>query len=622
MNARRKRALIKLCEGAFCFAILLASEALGAFREEAWGKWLKLALYVALYLYVGVGIVVKAVRSLMHGHVFGENMLMSIATVCAFFIGEYHEAVALMLFYGVGEWFQGYAVARTKNSVVDLMKLREDRARVLRDGSELFVKPATVQVGEVIVVHPGERISLDGEVVDGDGAVDVSSLTGEAIPCEVGIGSSVMSGSVNLYATLKIRVSKVQAESTAMRILSLISEAGERKSKAEAFITKFARKYTPAVIVTALLLFVIGGAITGDFADWGYRALNFLVVSCPCALVVSVPLAFFAGIGRASKNGVLIKGAVFVEALARTKCVAFDKTGTLTEGDFTVTAVYPESRREQVLRLASIAESASSHPIARSIVAEYGKAVDEEYSVTSVGGMGVVARGEHEIACGSARLMTSLGISVDKIAEKCVVYVAVDGAYFGAIALTDRAKSNASDVVNTLNGADITTIMLTGDNDESARKVADELGIASVKSSLLPDQKLGALEEIICAQGGDGSVCFVGDGVNDAPSLIRADVGISMGGLGSDAAIEASDVVIMQDDLAKIPFAIDLSKRTMNVVGQNVAFCLAVKGVALVLGALGVTGLLFSVFADVGVAVLAILNSVCLLKNSKKKELK
>ena len=615
MNSKKRLALIKIGLSALAFCALLVAEHLGVFTALGpAGEWVKLGLYLALYAFQGARVVVNAVKSALGGHIFGENMLMSIATIAAFFVGEFHEAVAVMLFFNVGEWFQGYAVGRTRESVSDLMRLREDKARVVRDGAEIITKPTRVKVGEIIVVYPGERIPLDGIVIDGMGAVDVSSLTGESIPCDVGVGDTVLSGSVSMSTILKIKVSKAYRDSTATRILSLIAGAGERKSRAEAFISRFARWYTPAVVIVAVLFATLGGAISQDWNTWIYRALNFLVVSCPCALVVSVPLAFFAGIGALSRKGVLVKGATFVEALARTKTMVFDKTGTLTEGKFSVTAVWPADKREEVLRFATIAETGSSHPIARAIVAEYGMAVEDGYSVQNLGGLGVQADGRHTVLCGSAKLMESKNIAVPAMEERCVVYVAVDGAYMGAVCLSDQIKVGADTALDTLRAGGIHTVMLTGDSAQSASRVATALNIDDVMADKLPDQKLACLESVMERSSLSGATCFVGDGVNDAPSLVRADVGISMGGIGSDAAIEASDVVIMRDELSKLPLAIRLARRTMAVVRQNVVFCLGIKAVALLFSALGITGLWFSVFADVGVAVLAILNSARLLK--------
>lgn len=613
MSSRRRKNLMRIIVTAGAFLAVLLTEHFWPFRgvlDPVRAKFVFTALYSILYIYVGHDVLVKAVRNAISGQVFSENLLMSIATVCAVILGAEHEAVTVMLFYQIGEWFQGHAVSRSRDSVKRLVDLRRDVARVIRDGSEIVVSPREVAVGEVIAVFPGERIPLDGRVILGDSALDCSALTGEAIPSEVGIGALVYSGTVNLTSTIKIEVTKVHAESTAMKILELITSVSSKKSVAENFISRFSRFYTPAVVCLAVLLFIIGGAVSGDFSVWGYRALSFLVVSCPCALVVSVPLAFFAGIGGASSCGILVKGSGYLERLANVSVFVFDKTGTITEGIFEVIEVCPEERREEILALASAAERESSHPLARSIVRAYGREVDCGYTLLNLGGMGVKASGEGgTLIVGNNKLMQEQGIDVEEERDDSnVVHVARNGEYLGYIVLIDKIKAEARDVVGELKRAGARTVMLSGDRVSRAREVADMIGIDEVRASLLPDGKVAELEKIMSSEKG-GAVCFIGDGINDAPSIMRSDVGISMGAMGSDASIEASDVVIMRDDLKKLPLAVKIAKRTMTIVRENVVFSLGIKALALVLSALGITSLWISVFADVGVAFLAVLNA-------------
>ena len=517
----------------------------------------------------------------------------------------------MLLFYQVGEFFQDYATARSRRSISGLMDIRPDYANVLRGGKAQRVDPGEVAVGEVIVVNPGEKIPLDGVVVSGASTLDTRALTGESLPREVAVGGEVISGSVNVTTRLEVRVTKAFYDSTVSKILELVESASEQKSKTENFITKFAKYYTPAVVIAALLLAVVPGLITGDWSVWVYRALSFLVVSCPCALVISIPLSFFAGIGAASRYGILIKGSNYLEKFNQADTFVFDKTGTLTKGNFAVTNISPADRADEVLRLAAIAEKDSSHPIARSIVARYGKAIEEGFALTNVAGEGILAeRGGERILCGNAALMRRYNVKfAPEAGVGTVVYVAKNGAFVGSLLVADEVKPEAKEVIADLNAMRCSTVMLTGDNEAVAASVASELGVTSYRASLLPQNKVEEVEKLI-AEGKKGAVCFVGDGINDAPVLMRSDIGIAMGGVGSDAAIEASDIVLMQDDLRGLPLAKRIAKKTMAIVFENIVFSLLIKLAILVLSACGIANMWLAVFGDVGVAVLAILNAM------------
>lgn len=582
------------------------------------------ALYLTVYLIIGYDVLWKAVRNIAHGQVFDENFLMCVATLGAFALAIYRgvsgqeiegfdEACAVLLFYQVGEWFQSYATGRSRKSIASLMDIRPDYANIVRDdGSVDTVDPSEVAIGDVILINPGEKVPLDGVVVNGQSTLDTKALTGESLPREISEGAEIISGAVNLTSQLKVKVEKQFYDSTVSKILELVENAASQKSKAENFITKFARYYTPAVCVIALLLAVIPGAVTGEWSTWVYRALSFLVVSCPCALVISIPLSFFAGIGAASRYGILIKGSNYLEQFNKANTFVFDKTGTLTKGNFAVTRVYPEEDAEKVLALAAIAEHDSNHPIAVSIVARYGKETETGYTLTNVAGSGVMARkGSKTILCGNEKLMRDNGIDYVRADEVgTVVYVAADGAFIGYIIISDEAKPESAQVIGQLNGMGCRTIMLTGDNPEIAAKVAGELGLTDYKASLLPQDKVAETERLLAQKKPGEVLCFVGDGINDAPVLMRADIGIAMGGVGSDAAIEASDIVLMQDDLKGISLAKKIAKKTMAIVMQNIVFSIAVKVAILILSALGIANMWIAVFGDVGVAVLAILNAM------------
>lgn len=627
MSRKQRRQLIRIVVCLAAFAVLFAvdrvTDGWAAMIPGRYGWLLAFGLYLAVYLAIGYDVLWRAVRNIAHGQVFDENFLMCIATLGAFALAIYRgaagmeiegfdEACAVLLFYQVGEWFQGYATGKSRKSISALMDIRPDSADVIRDGEVVTVDPSEVKVGEFILIDPGEKVPLDGTIAEGASSLDTKALTGESLPRDVAEGDAVVSGAVNLTSQLKVRVEKEFYDSTVAKILDLVENAAEQKSKAENFITKFAKYYTPAVVAVALLLAVIPGAVTGEWSTWVYRALSFLVVSCPCALVISIPLTFFAGIGAASKHGILVKGSNYLERFDKANIFVFDKTGTLTKGNFAVTAVVPEGGREEILRLAASAEKDSTHPIARSIVAAYGKEPDGGYTLTDVAGEGIVATGEGgEILCGNAKLMRARGIAFDEVdAVGTVVYVAKDGVYKGALVIEDEVKSESAEVIGGLNALGCRTVMLTGDNARVADSVAAKLGLSDVKSSLLPGDKVGEVEKLLAAKGKGDELCFVGDGINDAPVLMRADIGIAMGGVGSDAAIEASDIVLMKDDLRGIPTAKRIARKTMAIVKQNIVFALAVKFLILILSAFGITNMWFAVFGDVGVAVLAILNAM------------
>ena len=593
--------------------------------------WLRFVLWMVPYLLIGYDILWDAVRGIAGGQVFDENFLMAVATVGAVVLGatgsgDYTEAVAVMLFYQIGEWFQSYAVGKSRRSISALMDIRPDFARVERDGALTEVDPEDVVVGETIVVQPGERVPLDGVVLSGMSALDTAALTGESLPRDVGEGDAVVSGCINLTGLLHLRTTRVYGESTVARILDLVENAAGRKAKAENFISRFARVYTPAVCIAALALAVlppVGNLWLGNAPGWSvwlYRALTFLVISCPCALVISIPLTFFAGIGGASRCGVLVKGANFLEALAGVDCVVFDKTGTLTKGSFEVSGVYPRGMDAgRLLELTALAESASTHPISRSLVAAWG-GVMEPVRVADIyerSGYGVKATVDGcQVAAGNGRWMDALGVVYEPCdAVGTVVHVAVDGVYAGYIVISDVVKPRSAQAVAALRALGVKkTVMLTGDNERAADAVAREVGVDEVRSRLLPQDKVAAVEELLAQSHRQGKLAFVGDGVNDAPVLSRADIGIAMGAMGSDAAIEAADVVLMDDDPVKLAAAIRLARSCVAIVRQNIVFALGVKALCLLLVALGLANMWLGFFADVGVMVLAVLNAMRALR--------
>ena len=594
--------------------------------------WLRLALYLAAYLVIGYDILKKAGQGILNGRVFDENFLMAVATVGAFALaiyeksGDYNEAIAVMLFYQIGELFQSYAVGKSRKNISALMDIRPDYANVERDGQLVQVDPDEVAVGTVIVVQPGEKVPIDGVVVEGSSTLNTSALTGESLPRDAREGDEIISGCINMTGLLKIRTTKAFGESTVSKILELVENSSSRKSRSEDFIAKFARVYTPAVCYSALALAVLPpvirliGGMDGQWEQWVYRALTFLVTSCPCALVVSIPLSFFAGIGGASKEGVLIKGSNYLETLSQVKTVVFDKTGTLTKGVFEVTAVHHSDMDEsKLLEYAALAECASSHPISKSLQKAYGKAIDRSRvtDIQEISGHGVTACVDgHTVAAGNSKLMTQLNIPYhDCHSVGTIIHMAVDGQYAGHIVISDVVKPHAREALAALHKAGVSrTVMLTGDAKKVAEAVAAELGVDEVHSELLPGDKVAQVEMLLAQQKGRDKMAFVGDGINDAPVLSRADIGIAMGAMGSDAAIEAADIVLMDDDPAKISKAIKISRKCIGIVYQNIVFALAVKFACLVLVAVGAADMWAAIFADVGVMVLAVLNAIRALR--------
>lgn len=588
----------------------------------AYTEWIKPAFYMASFVVVGWKVVWKACRNIIRGKVFDENFLMSLASIGAFFVGEFPEAAAVMLFYQVGELFESYAVSRSRKSIAGLMDIRPDYANLKKDGTIEKVNPEDVHIGDIIVVSAGERIPLDGTIIEGSSLMDTSALTGESVPRTVTLGDVALSGCVNGKGVLTIEVTKEFGESTVSKILDLVENASSKKSKSENFITKFAAVYTPIVTLSALVLAILPPLILpgARFSDWLYRALTFLVVSCPCALVISVPLGFFGGIGGASKAGVLVKGSNYLEALVNTEIVVFDKTGTLTKGVFEVQDIYPESiSKEELLQYTAYAESYSNHPISLSLKRAYGKEIDQRLisEVQEFSGHGVSARvmGK-EVWVGNAKLMQDIQVTVpQKDLIGTVVYIAIEGRYAGCILIADQIKEDAALAIADLKKAGIReTVMLTGDTKEVGEKVAEKLKLDKAYTDLLPGDKVEHLEALLKKTSERGKLVFVGDGINDAPVLARADIGIAMGGLGSDAAIEAADIVVMTDEPSKISTAMAISKKTLRIVKQNITFALAVKIGVLGLATVGLSTMWEAVFADVGVAVLAILNSMRCLK--------
>ena len=583
---------------------------------------LQLALYLVPYLIVGHDILKKAVKGIGNHQVFDENFLMAVATVGAMALGEYAEGCAVMLFYQIGELFQSYAVGKSRQNISELMDIRPDYANIEKDGQLEQVDPDEVPVGSIITVQPGERVPIDGIVTEGESTLNTSALTGESLPREVSAGQEVISGCVNMTGLLRIRTTKEFGESTVARILDLVENSSMKKAKAENFITKFARYYTPAVCYGALALAVIPPVfrlLTGSPAAWSswiFRALTFLVISCPCALVISIPLSFFGGIGGASRMGILVKGSNYLEALAKTKTIVFDKTGTLTQGVFEVSSLHPVGCTEaELLETAALAECYSGHPISQSLRKAYGKPVDQSRvsEVNEVGGHGLTALVDgRRVAAGNARLMDKLGIACDApAAPGTVVHIAIDGRYAGYVLISDQLKPHAKAALQALKASGIKkTVMLTGDSASVAQSVAAQLGLDEVHSELLPGDKVDRVEQLLAQNAKGELLAFVGDGINDAPVLSRADIGIAMGALGSDAAIEAADIVLMDDDPARIATAIKISRRTLGIVYQNIVFALAIKAACLVLGAMGIANMWVAIFADVGVMVIAVLNAV------------
>lgn len=608
--------------------ILAAAALLLALQAVPWTGAVLFAAYLVPYLIIGYDILWKAAKGIRNGQIFDENFLMAVATLGAIALalrggGEYTEAIAVMLFYQVGEWFQSYAVGKSRRNISQLMDIRPDYANLVQGDEVTQVDPDEVAIGSVILVRPGEKIPLDGVVVEGTSTLNTSALTGESLPQDVQEGAEVLSGCVNLTGLLKLRTTKDFGESTVSKILDLVENASSRKSRSEAFISRFARVYTPAVCGAALLLAVLPPLVrltllglAPAWGDWIYRALIFLVISCPCALVISIPLSFFAGIGGASKAGVLVKGSNYLERLSQTDCVVFDKTGTLTKGSFSVVEIHTTAMsQDQLLEYAALAESASTHPISKSLQAAYGKALEHSRvaEIQERSGYGVLARVDGvPVAAGNDKLMASLGLEpLPCQSVGTVIHLAVDGAYAGYILIADQLKPTAQAAIAAMKRAGVRqTVMLTGDRDAVAQQVAQQVGVDQVYSQLLPGDKVKKVEELLARRTGRKWLAFVGDGINDAPVLSRADIGIAMGALGSDAAIEAADVVLMDDDPMKIPLAIAVSRKCLRIVHQNIVFALGIKGICLLLGALGIANMWLAIFADVGVMILAVLNAI------------
>ena len=618
MTKKQKKMLIRiLCS----FVLLVAAAIVEKLLPDALPQWGWLLVFLAPYLLIGYDVLKEAVESIFHGQMLDEHFLMMVATVGALCVGELEEAVAVMLFYQVGELFQSYAVGKSRKSISALMDIRPDYANIERVGKLEQVDPEEIQVGDIIVVKAGEKVPLDGVVMEGKTTLNTAALTGESLPRDAAEGDQIISGCVNISGLIRVRVTKPFSESTVSRILELVENASNKKTRTERFITRFARIYTPAVVGAAALLAIVPPLVLhGNWSDWIYRALTFLVVSCPCALVISVPLSFFGGIGGASSKGILVKGSNYIEALAHCETVVFDKTGTLTEGSFQVTAVHPDAVDEkELLRLAAAAESYSDHPISLSLKAACHDSIDSELvtNVHEIAGKGVQAEFEgHTLSVGNGKLMEALGIEEHKCHKVgTIVHVAMDGKYLGHIVISDVIKPDAAKAIADLKACGVQrTVMLTGDRREVAQNVAQQLKLDDVKAELMPQGKVEAVEELLKAKNPKSTLAFVGDGINDAPVLSRADIGIAMGALGSDAAIEAADVVLMDDQPSKIAEAIRISRKTMGIAMQNIVFALAVKAVVLAVTAFGAGNMWWAVFADVGVSVIAILNAMRALR--------
>ncbi len=620
MSKKQKKMLVRIIAAAVLLIVLNFIPATGIVR---------FILYLVPYLVIGYDILLKALKGIKNRQVFDENFLMAVATVGAIALalydrsGDYTEAVAVMLFYQVGEWFQSYAVGKSRRNISELMDIRPDYANVERDGRLEKVDPDEVEIGSVIVVQPGEKVPIDGIIIEGSSSLNTSALTGESLPRDARAGDEIISGCINMTGVLKIRTTKEFGESTVSRILDLVENASSRKSRSEDFISKFARVYTPAVCYAALALaflpplvrmFALG--LPADWGTWIYRALTFLVISCPCALVISIPLSFFAGIGGASNAGVLVKGSNYLETLSQTKIVVFDKTGTLTQGVFEVNGIHHnELEDEKLIEYAALAESASSHPISRSLQKAYGKEIDRSRvtDIKEISGGGVIARVDGtEVAAGNDKLMNQLGVPyINCHSVGTIIHMAVNGTYAGHIVISDVVKPHSKEAVQALKAAGVRqTVMLTGDARKVADQVASELGLDSVYSELLPEDKVNKVEELLKNKPENAKLAFVGDGINDAPVLGRADIGIAMGAMGSDAAIEAADVVLMDDDPLKIAKAIRISRKCLRIVYQNIIFAIGIKLICLVLGAMGIANMWLAIFADVGVMIIAVLNAI------------
>ena len=619
MNRKQKKMLIR---------IAIAALLLGAVKLFKIGGWAGTALYAASYITIGYDILCKAFRGIINHQVFDENFLMAVATVGAIALaiyektGDFAEAVSVMLFYQIGELFQSYAVGKSRRNIAALMDIRPDYANIERDGSLEQVDPDQIPAGSVIVVQPGEKVPIDGEVIDGTSSLDTAALTGESRPRDVKAGDDIISGCINLTGVLKVRTTKAFGESTVSKILELMENSSSHKSRSENFISRFARAYTPAVCCSALALAILPPVINlmmgmpGGWEIWVYRALTFLVISCPCALVISIPLSFFAGLGGASKEGVLIKGSNYLEALSQTSIVVFDKTGTLTRGVFEVSGIHHNTiPEEKLIELAALAECASSHPISKSLQKAYGREIERDRvtGIQEISGSGVIARVDGaEVAAGNGKLMKRMGVDyMDCHSSGTIIHIAIDGKYAGHVVISDVEKPTSRAAIAELKKIGVKkTVMLTGDIGRVAEYMAKKLGVDQYRSDLLPADKVAEVEKLLAETGRKGKLAFVGDGINDAPVLSRADIGIAMGAMGSDAAIEAADIVLMDDDPMKISKAIKISRKCIGIVYQNIAFALGVKALCLILGALGIANMWAAIFADVGVMVLAVLNAI------------
>lgn len=626
MSKRDKKKLIRIIASLILFFAIFITDKIVKLDTVFNGNlnWLfPFALYLIVYITIGYDVIYKAFANIFHGEFLDENFLMVVATFGAFGLAIYRgvnhldiegfdEACAVLLFYQVGEFFQSYATGKSRKSITSLMDIRPDYANLKTENGVEEVDPEEVKIDDIIVVNPGEKIPLDGKIIKGASTLDTKALTGESLPKEVLEGDEAISGTINLTSQLEIKVEKEFYDSTVSKILELVENATSQKSKAENFITKFARFYTPIVVGLAVLLAIIPSLITGEWSVWIYRALSFLVVSCPCALVISIPLSFFAGIGAASKYGILIKGTNYLEKFNKANTFIFDKTGTLTKGNFAIKNVYPIEKKDEILHLASIAECNSNHPIALSIINSYGKDFEKDYVLTNVAGEGIIAEKNGEkIYCGNEKLMENNNINFIKNEEVgTVVYVAKNDKFFGSIIIADEIKDGAKKTIESLSKNGWKTIMLTGDNEKIAESVAESLKLTDYKASLLPQNKVEEIDKIFKEKKKEDVICFVGDGINDAPSLMRSDIGIAMGGVGSDAAIEAADMVLMHDDLKDLIIAKKISKKTMRIAYENIIFSLAIKVLILILSAFGITNMWIAVFGDVGVAVIAILNAM------------
>lgn len=619
MSSKQKKTLTRIIVSFVIFVPLFVLEHLGVF-DKLPNEWILGGIYLVPYIIIGYDIIIKAARNISHGQVFDENFLMMIATFGAFGVKEFEEAVAVMLFYQVGELFQGYAVGKSRQSISEMMDICPEYANIEENGELKQVDPDDVEIGSIIVIKPGEKVPLDGVIIEGNSMLDTAALTGESVPRSAKVGDEIVSGCVNGSGTLKVKTTKAFEDSTVAKILELVENASSKKARVENFITRFAKYYTPVVTIAAVIIAIIPSIITGNWGDWITRACIFLVISCPCALVISVPLGFFSGIGSASRIGVLVKGSNFLEAVAEVTTIVMDKTGTLTKGEFKVSEIVASGiSEERLLEIAAYGESFSTHPIAASIKEAYDNKIDTDRikDVKEISGHGVeLLLDGKETLVGNGKLLKSHNIAYEEHKSGgTVVYVAYDNTFVGAIVISDTIKDGAKEAVADMKKVGVkNVVMLTGDRQKAAEEVAKELGIDTVYSELLPSDKVQKVEELLASKTGKEKVAFVGDGINDAPVLTRADVGIAMGSMGSDAAIEAADIVLMDDDVRKIASTVKIARKTLGVVKQNIVFALGVKFIVLILGALGIANMWEAVFADVGVSVIAILNSMRVLK--------